>query len=95
MLSVSRLFGVVPVSWSSRWSSYRLFLVERVGLFALLFPVLVLSGFWTNAAPLPLQGAQAIVWLEGPLGRSLPLNLLRDCYVADPSQRPLPVVCLD
>lgn len=70
-------------------------LLIAVGIIALLLPLLASADLWTPSAPLPLNGAQAIVWLEGPLGRSLSMNMLRNCYVADPRQLPVAVVCLD
>lgn len=66
-----------------------------VGFIAWLLPLLASNRLVANAAPLSLKGPAAIVWLEGPMGRSLSVTLLQNCYLADPSQRPLPVVCLD
>jgi hypothetical protein len=66
-----------------------------VGLFALLLHFVALGALASPATVLPLSGVAAIVWLEGPLSRSLSGNLLRNCYLADPSQRPVSVVCLD
>jgi hypothetical protein len=66
-----------------------------LGILALLLPFVVFGAFASPATVLPLRGAPAIVWLEGLLGRVLPVNLLRNCYLADPSQRRVSVVCLD
>lgn len=44
---------------------------------------------------LPLFGPPAVVWLEGAIGRSLPVRVLLDCYVADTQQKQLQIVCLD
>lgn len=47
------------------------------------------------ASPLPLQGASAVVWLEGPMGRALPEPLLNNCYVASLDDAGLTIICLD
>ena len=66
-----------------------------LGIPALLLFFVALGAFASPAMLLPLRGVPAIVWLEGPLGRALPENPLHNCYLVDPSQPSVSVVCLD
>lgn len=66
-----------------------------VGFAAWMIAPVLSAQLFTPAAPWPLAGEGVIVWLNGPLGQSLPVRLLSNCYLAAPERRPVAVVCLD
>lgn len=76
-------------------SEWRMVCAVQGELARTLGKVLLMAQLTAPAASLPLKGADAVVWLEGPLRERTSIQLLVQCYVAEGDTDLIAVVCLD